>query len=428
MHISCIVYYCRADTVQTRGVSSNLLVPLSQTQLPPEDDCIVNTSDPYSLDLDNFVNTLRTVIPEPNEFLPGFRTPCWYMHITLTAKIYQYLRNKALSDSKAAKLMSYIFGVERERDIESMETLVCIPNVFFIGFPRSGSTQLYKMMTTHPLLAGGMHKEPHWWTRFPHRAKFPHNMLAIIRYFAHFQEGSLRVQQSPNTLMIDGSQSTIWDTRSTGNVCIMPALISSIVPEAKYIVLMRDPVSRLFSDFKYLCEEQWDARHGEVPLAVVKNMTNVFDEQARLEISKFKRCLEVNSMEMCTHNAISGTHSKAMCSRVRLGISLYTVHISTWLRHLSIDRFLFLNTDDLSEQPYRTLSEIWDFLGVHKQTERELEDVFYQRANAGHASSLQLLKMKPETERLLREFFRPYNRELADLMDNDKFLWTDSSV
>jgi N-acetylgalactosamine 4-sulfate 6-O-sulfotransferase len=31
--------------------------------------------------------------------------------------------------------------------------------------------------------------------------------------------------------------------------------------------------------------------------------------------------------------------------------------------------------------------------------------------------------MLNETRRLLNEFYEPYNRELADMLDDDKFLW-----
>ena len=70
----------------------------------------------------------------------------------------------SLTDTEAAYIMSEMFYPDRGMVTKS---LVCIPKVFFIGFPRRTSTQLYQTLTRHPQLIGGASKEPDWWTRFP---------------------------------------------------------------------------------------------------------------------------------------------------------------------------------------------------------------------------------------------------------------------
>ena len=70
----------------------------------------------------------------------------------------------SLTDTEAPYIMSEMFNPDRGMVTKS---LVCIPKVFFIGFPRRTSTQLYQTLTRHPQLIGGASKEPDWWTRFP---------------------------------------------------------------------------------------------------------------------------------------------------------------------------------------------------------------------------------------------------------------------
>jgi len=70
----------------------------------------------------------------------------------------------SLTDTEAAYIICKMFYPDRGMVTKS---LVCIPKVFFIGFPRRTSTQLYQTLTRHPQFIGGANKEPHWWTRFP---------------------------------------------------------------------------------------------------------------------------------------------------------------------------------------------------------------------------------------------------------------------
>jgi len=60
------------------------------------------------------------------------------------------------------------------------------------------------------------------------------DILAVLKYLLYFSSASKFISTHPQALTIDGSQSTIWDTRVLENPCIMPSLLSSIVPNANY--------------------------------------------------------------------------------------------------------------------------------------------------------------------------------------------------
>ena len=407
----------------------------------PSDPCLVVSEDfgvnnsVYSTrDVASFVNTLRTVIPPPSEFDPNFRNPCWYMHIYIPPKVKKLLRYKSgsLTDSEASYAMSQLFMVKDKKDKKAKvpKSLVCIPGVFFIGFPRSGSSQLYQMMKRNPEIVTGINKEPHWWTRVHFNTKFPHNILSIVRYLMHFQDASHQIaSSSPHALAIDASQSTIWDTRETKNLCTIPSLLHSIVPSGKYIVIMRDPVDRLYSDFTYLCQKHWEVKKlKSIPDDYLQNGPELFHHTVELEIREFLQCLTSHRLQVCTHRALYGRESITdnVCGRVRLGISLYYVHVARWLKTIPRDQFLFLRTQDLATDGYRLLSKVWRFLDLPSQSHEDLGDILNSQTNYNPVAHMKALQLRPQTRELLEKFYSEYDHMLARLLNNNAFLWRDT--
>lgn len=377
-------------------------------------DCIIHTNNKTSSSaLRILYNTLHTVVPAAKDFLPQFTNPCWHMKNShLHASTAKHIIKANISNpSVAAKIANELYQV-------NSDTLICLPSVYFIGFPRSGSTQLYKMLLKHPDLQGGYNKEPHWWTKTRFNSKFPQNVLSVVQYLMHYLGGSQQVSNHPNTLLIDGSQSTIWDTRTTGNPCALPHLISGLVPTARFIVLMRHPVERLFSDMMYLCENTW--KNKTSPLAA--NGIDVFLENARLEIMAFERCLLHDNLASCTHHALSGYHSSNLqkrCGRVRLGISLYHVHIQRWLNVIPREQFLFLKTDDLARDPLQVLKRVWSFLEIPEQSQDELRDILHDHMHGTQQHTDDILHK--QRFGFVSKFFEPHNLQLAELLQDHDF-------
>ena len=107
---------------------------------------------------------------------------------------------------------------------------------------------------------------------------------------------------------------------------------------------------------------------------------------------------------------------------MRLGVSLYHVHIKRWLREFPQEQFLFLRTDDLAINPVGVLKKVWDFLGVVEQKEDDIGDLLHNHINKSNASSRNNT-MDANTETMLRKFFQPHNDALAELLGDDGFRW-----
>ena len=372
-------------------------------------------------DVRNLLNVLHTFIPPPTGFLPEFRNPCWYAYMSFQNSVHKLIRNAPdLTDKEASLALSAVLLSEEQR-------LTCLPKVYFIGFPKSGSTQLFRMLIKHPEIVPGVSKEPHWWARYPFNVRFPHNILAIMQYLMSYAKASVYISLYPKMMTIDASQSTVWDTRGMDDLCMMPSLISSVVPDAKYMVIMREPASRLYSDFLYQ-KQLYGSLKDNNETDVQENLAAVpmvFHEHVLRRIKAFNACMETYPLDVCTHHASMGTSkldSDKIHSNARLGISLYYVHIAKWLKVIPREQFLFMRTEDLATCPYSLLQRVWKFLELPSQSPFALADVLFEHSNRNQLNSTQML---PETRKLLSEFFQPFNEQLAILLHSDRFLWSD---
>ena len=374
--------------------------------------------------LNRFLKNLRRLIPY--DFDPKFTSPCWY-------------------PKKGTRALLEKLGVHSN-------PLLCLPKVYFMGFPKSGTTQLFGMMMKHPDIVAGQKKEPHWWTWTDHSANFKDNYMDILEYVNFFNVSSEYIQGGhPRAYVIDGSQSTSFDTHLMKNFCFLPEVLANMFPGAKFILLMRDPTERVYSDFKFFYTLQFvksPVLKG-MPKPVEDNITKIFHEGVVREIADMERCLELRSLDRCCHHMLNRTREREICmqepcyedyvreyiqkttdnmlseedipkSHVRITISLYHVFIRRWLRVFPREQFLFLTTDELSESPLQLLSKVWHFLGVKELSEEDLGKILHKQ----RLSSVSTHKpMQEETRELLNEFYQPHNDALAELLNESKFNW-----
>ena len=329
---------------------------------------------------------------------------------------------------------------------------ICLPGVYFIGFPKSGTSQLFDMMVKHPEIVGsGVGKEPHWWTMVNHTLSYPDSTVDVMRYLQYFQSPTRYIEGGhPGALTIDASQTTVYDTKVLQNFCFLPQLFANMAPSAKYIVMMREPAERLYSDFKFFYTVAWSGYgFNGVPKEVVANFTDIFHERVVRIVDEMRQCLKADSLDVCSHriticesfmgakvtdcpgelrfekyvrdfvDRTKGVEQKIPRSHIRIPVSLYHIHIRRWLREIPREQFLFLRTDELVDNPLQLLREVWRFLEGKELSEEEV-------GKALHGHKLRIgnrTPMKAETRENLRQFFQPHNNALAKLLSDDRFKW-----
>jgi hypothetical protein len=107
----------------------------------------------------------------------------------------------------------------------------------------------------------------------------------------------------------------------------------------------------------------------------------------------------------------------------RLDIGMYYVHLHKWMQFYPQENFLFLKTEEMRKDPGQMMAQITEFLGVEQISDQYAKQWLSIEANV-QENYRKRFKMKPETEQLLNDFYKPYNMLLANMTGSEHFLWT----
>jgi hypothetical protein len=138
----------------------------------------------------------------------------------------------------------------------SDKNMKCLPSFLIIGVMKAGSGELLNWLRLHPHLKAGMpnskQRELHYISRFANRSSRGYadstlSMSAMLSYLDQFP--LLSELEARSVYMFEKSPDYIPDVSSLRT-------IKASLPSARLIVLLREPVKRLVSEFIHHC------RHG----------------------------------------------------------------------------------------------------------------------------------------------------------------------
>jgi hypothetical protein len=124
------------------------------------------------------------------------------------------------------------------------------PNLFIVGAAKAGTTSLYEHLKQHPDVFMSAEKEPHFFSQvdpLPSRRGLFNHVSDRSEYLALFREGE--------TFPIRGEASTsyLWDKAT-------PTRIAAVQPDARIIMMLREPVARAYSHYLNDVREGVDRR------------------------------------------------------------------------------------------------------------------------------------------------------------------------
>ncbi|XP_046546410.1 carbohydrate sulfotransferase 15-like [Haliotis rubra] len=172
--------------------------------------------------------------------------------------------------------------------------------------------------------------------------------------------------------------------------------------DPKFIIILRNPTERLYSDYIFL-------NHGDSPQSFHKDVLQAIQIE--------EDCMRNNSLWWCLY-------SLDLCNQLptRIFIGYYSVFMKEWLNVFSRKHFLILRTEDYNSDMEGTLREVYDYLKLDYT-----EDFLNKIARIPHMHVTTTKKkagpMLNKTRILLDNLYRPYLNELADLLQDKKFLW-----
>ncbi|XP_077437808.1 carbohydrate sulfotransferase 15-like isoform X2 [Vanacampus margaritifer] len=373
----------------------------------------------------------------PHHFLPGVKSPCWYEDFPMEKSRDPYVGNLFAVRSKNFKIIcdrlaSAFRQRPHQRDDGGFSRMRCLPYFYIIGQPKCGTTDLFHRLLLHPDVKFNIMKEPHWWTRkrFGYirfkdgfQESFPvEDYLDLFDLAAYnIQESS--AENSPGdrhhlTQLITGeaSASTMWDNQAWSYLhgdreeseppFLAQDFIHKVQPDAKIIIMLRDPAERLYSDYLYFKTANKSAED--------------FHQKVVESVQLFQSCLSEKSLRSCVYST-----SLSNSMPVRLNLGIYIVFLLDWLTVFHREQILVLRLEDYAANLQGTVEKVFDFLNVGPLS-KQAEAALTKRplSNTRRAADRSLGPMLPSTRNFLWEFHQAFNRKLASVLHNQAFLWS----
>ena len=231
---------------------------------------------------------------------------------------------------------------------------------------------------------------------------------------------------------IDASASTVHASSQPlvmveKDICVVPLTLFEALPRSKIIIIMRNPIDRLWSDYWYFCSRnEWKSGNEYViPKHIPPIASELFHNYTVSAIDDFIKCVRSGQTQFyCTTMAGSWPGKKSFCNNVRLGLSIYYLHVVRWFSVFPQSQILLIRTEDLSAHPSTTMNQVWSFIDVYESS-HQIKEKINRNAWIDDSKYSKYFKMWPETRKILWEFFKPYNLRLAKLLNDERFKWTE---
>jgi len=244
-----------------------------------------------------------------------------------------------------------------------------LPDFLILGAQKAGTTALYSYLRRNPSIIGPSWKEVSYFDRHYargeawYRGNFPNKART---------RGKLVGEASPSYLFHP----------------LGPQRVRELVPDARLVALVRDPVDRALSHYQH------EVALGREPLSF-EDALAAEDERLRGEVERM-----VTDPRYFSREWWSNTYK----ARGRYGEQL-----ERWLEVFPREQLLIVPSDDLAAEPAKTHARVLDFLGAPPQRLEAYPRVYEREYEP----------MQPDTrERLAAEFEQP-NRRLYELLGRE---------
>ena len=427
-----------------------------------------------------FFHEYRKVIPKNS--LSEHLSHCWHVDYDIS-----------LGD-QPRKVKGRIGGIQFEHSLENewytetpLRTLrdmggkftsdnVCLPNIYILGVPKCGTTFLWCFVSkvlsvtstsksTDLSDNNSYEKEPHFWTPYPYIYSVPQPSQIGSRYLLNYiRKKNMSVEERQRDVLIDGSPNMVLEwprftehEADITNYCLLPSTMPHLLPESKFIIILRNPVNALYSAF------WWSLNFlpGKDRSNIFKHKydgPNVFHERIVAKIKRFNTCMRDLSnpdlSHVCTLTGEEGNSNFSNCIKERFHLlstcvysitvhrepyqtvlhkTIYYPHVLKWLSVVPEDRLMVTTMEKLLDNPLAIAEKFVRFTKIRTDTTISLDKAFVEQILRSCNSNPQLLvdykrnerlRMREDTKTLLEEFFHPFNSKLSELLSDSQFVWT----
>jgi hypothetical protein len=271
------------------------------------------------------------------------------MHPTLTRTL------RLLGLLEAGRRLELGLRVREER---------ALPDAMIVGAMKCGTSSLHNYLVQHPGVIAPLRKEVHYFD-----VQYERGERWYRAHFGRVDEPGLNLDSSPYYLFHP----------------LVPQRAHALLPAAKLIVLLRDPVRRAYSHYWHERDKKREALSFED--AIAAEPERLGDDEGRLARGEI---------------AQSRAHQHASY----LARGRYAEQLGRWLAVYPRGQLLVLRFEDLAREPMAVLGRTCDFLGLPHLSRVRLEP----------RNARRYPPMDPALAERLRDYFAPHDAKLEALL------------
>jgi hypothetical protein len=321
----------------------------------------------------------------------------------------------------------------------------CVPNFLVIGAQKGGTSSFHSYIKKgiHPHLHVPMEgKELNLFTeklllmseyeqsvseipfnRFGNKLKNVKNTLDLLLWYQNNFKGS-----SGGYGRCNKSFSDLWGEVSPnyGPHPFAPLMAKSLLPDAKLIFLLRDPIERTVSAFNMKWQVERCKNKAWTSPNCFLNLNDTINNESDWYM-KFNRVIDKEYLDLkkCEIKSLSinnclGLHLKSTFALYEylednffLGRSIYVQQIENWFRSYNASNFLFLSSTEFKVNPMDSFRKVCRFLNVDEALLRSI------KFETQHVREYPFARLSQEVNNTLAQFFFSYNEKLFNLLENN---------
>lgn len=414
----------------------------------------------------------RKVIPQNS--LEGYRSHCWngsYFTQWDESRFTGRINNISFAGEIEGlviprRTITYLKEIFPQRNIHS--SLLCIPRLFLAGFPKCGSSFVHCLISKFISISTygvfqpptTSKKEPHFWV-MPNLSKKAYTPMvdSLGQYLFYFLPGLKQIVElnRKEVILIDSKVNKLFmwpqfkkSQQNLTNYCLLPSVLPELLPGSKYIVIMRNPVSMLYSAFWNSCSRL----KKMIPMTTQLKGPDLFHSRVMKKINMFNNCMRDDSipdiseacrldrqhnftscilqperlllLDKCTQEINFNIYTPELpnCGRSRIAMGLYFVHVRKWLSVVSKQEFLFLTLEDLSKNLEMNVHRVLKFLNLKTDISDKSLKATVELCGTNPQKMIDYknnprLQMREDTRKVLESFYRPFNFLLRQLIESD---------
>ena len=173
----------------------------------------------------------------------------------------------------------------------------------------------------------------------------------------------------------------------------VPELVYNTCSNAKFIVLLRNPIDRAYSQYHHQIRKKLQPPRDKERETLSLNDA-IKEEEKRLE----------GEIEKISND--KSYQAEKFRNFSYLARSIYSDQLERWFKFFPKKQFLIIKTEEFSENPQDILNDVFDFLDIPK----------FQLQNLPRLNIGKYEKMDESIRKYLIEYFKPHNEKLYKLL------------